>query len=152
MLAESSALWAKELDDQPECVGPDTAQILRAGLEVSTVDYRAAVRVCTAIRAEMDAAFAEHRLSGLLLPTVPVTAAEADAEFVEVNGRTEHIESAYARLTVLASASGHPALSVPAGRDHQGLPIGAQLIGPRRTETTLCLLGSVIERHANEGH
>nr|WP_267283923.1 amidase family protein [Amycolatopsis thermoflava] len=76
---------------------------------------------------------------------MPVTAAPADTDEVELGGRAESLENAYYRLTALASVSGHPALTVPAGLTGAGLPAGAQLVGPRRREALLCLLGGVIE-------
>ena len=67
-------------------------------------------------------------------------------ESVEIAGRQVAVETAYAYLAALASVTGLPALSVPSGLDRQGLPAGAQLIGPGGTESVLCLLGTVIER------
>jgi len=43
-------------------------------------------------------------------------------------------------MTVPASLAGLPALSVPAGTTKSGLPIGVQLIGPRRSDATLLAL------------
>ena len=40
-------------------------------------------------------------------------------------------------MTVPASLAGLPALSVPAGTTEAGLPIGVQLIGPRKSDATL---------------
>ncbi len=48
--------------------------------------------------------------------------------------------------TVPASLAGLPALSVPCGRDAQGLPIGVQLIGPTFAENTLYGVGEAIEQ------
>lgn len=43
-------------------------------------------------------------------------------------------------MTVPASLAGMPAISVPAGATANGLPIGVQLIGPRRSDATLLAL------------
>lgn len=43
-------------------------------------------------------------------------------------------------MTVPASLAGLPALSVPAGSTQAGLPVGIQLIGPRKSDATLLAL------------
>lgn len=43
-------------------------------------------------------------------------------------------------MTVPASLAGLPAISVPAGKNHAGLPIGVQLIGARKADATLIAL------------
>jgi hypothetical protein len=74
-------------------------------------------------------------LDAILLPTVPITAAPLG---------TPGLESKYFRFTALASITGYPALSVPAGLAG-GLPVGAQLIGRPGSESLLCRLGTMIE-------
>lgn len=48
-------------------------------------------------------------------------------------------------LTVPASLAGLPALSVPAGKTIQGLPVGVQLIGQRRSDAKLLALARSME-------
>jgi aspartyl-tRNA(Asn)/glutamyl-tRNA(Gln) amidotransferase subunit A len=48
-------------------------------------------------------------------------------------------------FTVTVNMAGLPGISVPAGLDHQGLPLGLQLIGRPFDEATLFALGQVIE-------
>lgn len=48
-------------------------------------------------------------------------------------------------LTVPASLAGLPALSVPAGKSSEGLPIGAQLIGPRKSDQLLLAIAKATE-------
>lgn len=43
-------------------------------------------------------------------------------------------------MTVPASLAGLPAVSIPAGLTDSGLPVGVQLIGPRRSDATLIAL------------
>jgi aspartyl-tRNA(Asn)/glutamyl-tRNA(Gln) amidotransferase subunit A len=48
-------------------------------------------------------------------------------------------------MTVPASLAGLPALSVPAGSTSAGLPVGVQLIGPRRSDAELLALAKSME-------
>ncbi|ALG14314.1 AMP-binding protein [Kibdelosporangium phytohabitans] len=77
-------------------------------------------------------------VDAILLPVTPVPAAPLG---------TAGLESKYFRFTALASITGLPALSVPAGLAG-GLPVGAQLIGRPGTESILCRLGTMIEQTA----
>ncbi|RVX38789.1 aspartyl-tRNA(Asn)/glutamyl-tRNA(Gln) amidotransferase subunit A [Nonomuraea polychroma] len=140
MLAESAELWA----DAPGAASAELRATLQAGAEVRATDYVRARRVAAHLRDLVTASLRSAGADLLLLPTVPVTAAPAGADTVEVSGRLEATGAAFARLTALASVTGLPALSVPAGTDATGLPVGAQLVGPPRTEMLLCAAGAVI--------
>jgi aspartyl-tRNA(Asn)/glutamyl-tRNA(Gln) amidotransferase subunit A len=52
-------------------------------------------------------------------------------------------------FTVTTSLAGLPGMSVPAGLDKNGLPLGLQLIGKAWDETTVLRAGHVIEKAAN---
>ena len=52
-------------------------------------------------------------------------------------------------FTVTANLAGLPGISVPAGRDAKGLPLGLQLIGRAFDEETLFRVGQVVERCAD---
>lgn len=51
-------------------------------------------------------------------------------------------------MTVPASLAGLPAISVPAGKNKEGLPIGVQLIGKRRDDALLLALAKSMEEIA----
>ena len=53
--------------------------------------------------------------------------------------------------TVTANLAGLPAISVPVGHDRQGMPLGAQLIGPDFGEDRLFAAASVLERRFPAG-
>ena len=42
--------------------------------------------------------------------------------------------------------TGHPAISVPAGMDGRGVPVGLQVVGPRFSDHALLALAKVMER------
>ena len=53
-------------------------------------------------------------------------------------------------LTVAANHAGIPAISVPAGLDEAGLPLGVQIMGPDFAEQMLFRVGSAIEQDLPE--
>ncbi|HEU5122412.1 MAG TPA: Asp-tRNA(Asn)/Glu-tRNA(Gln) amidotransferase subunit GatA [Candidatus Saccharimonadales bacterium] len=50
-------------------------------------------------------------------------------------------------MSVPASLAGLPAISVPAGTDSNGLPVGVQLIGPRKSDALLLSLAKSMEEN-----
>ena len=79
----------------------------------------------------------------LVLPATPFAAPRFDDERVDV-GDGEPFETyrgACAWFTRAVSLAGLPALSIPAGADGRGLPLGVQLVGRERDEWTLLRAG-----------
>lgn len=105
--------------------------------------YNRALKVRTLIRQDFDQVFDPHedyRLDALLTPTTPTTAFQLG----EVYGDSVLMQYAD-QLTVPANHAGVPGLSLPAGFDRQGLPIGIQLLGPDFSEATLLQIGRAYE-------
>ena len=48
-------------------------------------------------------------------------------------------------MTVPPSLAGLPAISIPAGSSSSGLPIGAQLVGPMKSDAKLIALAGDME-------
>ena len=106
--------------------------------------YEQALRVRTAIRRDFERAFDREgpsRLDALLAPTTPTTAFELGTLY------GDSVLMQYADLlTVPANHAGIPALSIPAGLDSAGLPIGVQWMGPDFSEATLLRIGRAYEQ------
>jgi aspartyl-tRNA(Asn)/glutamyl-tRNA(Gln) amidotransferase subunit A len=47
--------------------------------------------------------------------------------------------------TTSANLAGIPGISIPCGEDHQGLPIGMQILGPHFGETILLQVADFLE-------
>jgi aspartyl-tRNA(Asn)/glutamyl-tRNA(Gln) amidotransferase subunit A len=105
--------------------------------------YLRAQKVRTLIKRDFETCFAAG-VEAILTPTTP-SAAFACGE----KGRADPIEMYLNDVfTVTVNMAGLPAISVPAGLDSQGLPLGLQLIGHPFAEETLFALGAVLERAA----
>ena len=75
----------------------------------------------------------------ILMPTTPDTAWEINEKSDEP--LKEYLADIY---TVIANLAGIPAISFPAGEDHNNLPIGMQLMAPRFEERKLLSLAQSI--------
>jgi aspartyl-tRNA(Asn)/glutamyl-tRNA(Gln) amidotransferase subunit A len=83
----------------------------------------------------------------LLCATVAAAAPPIGARRAVVAGRDLHIEWLLTRLTSIFDAARLPALSVPFGTTHDGLPIGVQLVGRHLDEARVLRVGRTLERN-----
>jgi len=84
-----------------------------------------------------------EKVDALVTPTAP-TAAFAQGERMD-DPITMYLNDVF---TVPANMSGTPGLSVPAGLDGQGLPLGLQVLGRHFDEETVFAVGAALERAA----
>ena len=105
--------------------------------------YNRALRVRTLIRQDCNQAFdpqGKYRLQALLTPTTPTTAFPIG----DIYGDSVLMQYAD-QLTVPANHAGIPGVSLPAGFDSGGLPVGIQLLGPDFSEAALLRIGRAYE-------
>jgi amidase len=81
----------------------------------------------------------------LLTPTTPTVATELPAGRQSLVEVMPHLVGNAVPNTCPLDLTGHPALTVPAGADPAGLPVGIQLIGSHFDETALYQAATVIE-------
>ena len=100
--------------------------------------YKKAQRVRTLIAQDFDSVF--RNVDALLTPTTPGAAFPIGEK--EDDPIAMYLNDVF---TVPASLAGLPAISVPAGVDANGLPLGLQIIGRPFDEGTILRLGQAIE-------
>ena len=104
--------------------------------------YLKALKVRRRIADDFDQAF--ERVDALLTPTAPSAA-------FSLGERSDDPVAMYLNdiFTVTVNLAGLPGMSVPAGLDSSGLPLGLQLIGRALDEGTLFSLGGALEKAAD---
>jgi aspartyl-tRNA(Asn)/glutamyl-tRNA(Gln) amidotransferase subunit A len=104
--------------------------------------YLKALKVRRRIADDFDQAF--EKVDALLTPTAPSAA-------FQLGDKSDDPVAMYLNdiFTVTVNLAGLPGMSVPAGLDASGLPLGLQLIGRALDEGTLFSLGGAIEKAAN---
>ncbi|MDO8666818.1 MAG: amidase [Gemmatimonadales bacterium] len=118
--------------------GADVAKSLELAKEISAVEYVAARARRRAIGRAMRRALRD--VDVLAGPTVPILAFENRLAYEPVLPGGELPRHALTRLTYPFSLSRLPAISIPCGLSHTGLPIGLQLgAGPRREALLLAV-------------
>ena len=130
-----------------EGFGPEVRRRVMIGTYVLSAGYYDAYylraqKVRTLIKKDFEDVFARG-VHAILTPATPSAAfgiGEKGADPVEM-----YLNDIF---TVTVNMAGLPGISVPAGTDLQGLPLGLQLIGRAFDEETLFSLGEVIEQAA----
>jgi aspartyl-tRNA(Asn)/glutamyl-tRNA(Gln) amidotransferase subunit A len=124
--------------------GPDVRSRLEAACDVDVHRYLEAARAADGLRTATLRVLARAPL--LVTPVGacgPSTTADPDA--VELDGRVVPLRAAIMPSTVLQNVCGLPSLTVPAGFDADGLPIGIQLTGAPWSEAHLLAVGAELE-------
>lgn len=104
--------------------------------------YVKALKVRRRIADDFDQAF--QKVDALLTPTAPSAA-------FELGANSDDPVAMYLNdiFTVTVNLAGLPGMSIPAGVDANGLPLGLQLIGKALDEGTLFSVGAAIEKAAD---
>jgi amidase len=123
-----------------------SAAVARRGLAMTARDYQQAEVMAVRTAHAMWRLFDEFdviltpMLSG---PPLKIGAYPFDHDDVELQWQRM---SDFAPYAMLANIAGTPALSVPHGRDSDGLPLPVQLIGPMASDGLLLRLGRILQR------
>jgi len=148
-LSEAAAFHAAALESRGEDYTPAVRQRLEMGRYILAEDYVRALRGRDVLRQEVNAAL-EGR-DALLLPTVPVAATRLGAATIKVGTSEESVRNITLRLTPLFNITRHPAITIPCGRTLEGLPVGAQLVGPQGNTPALLDIAEALEPHLGPG-
>ncbi len=100
--------------------------------------YRKGQKVRRLIKEDFDKAFTH--VDCLLAPTSPSTSFKAGEKIDDP--LQMYLSDIY---TTSVNLAGIPGISVPCGEDHQGLPIGLQVLGPQFGEATLLRVADFLE-------
>ena len=141
--AEAAAVHQKNMHECPQDYGSDVMNMLTAGEKITGTAYVQAQRYRRLLREEFIEAFSD--IDFFLFPMIPATAAPIGKYDLIINGKKENILDLTSNYAFFAPTTGLPALTVPCGLDHEGLPIGLQLLGKPFGESSLYRAGAAFE-------
>jgi amidase len=123
---------------------------IEAGAALTGADVARAYAQRTELGERMRRFF--DRYDVLALPVSQVPPFPADQEYpAAINGRVQSTYLDWMRSAYLISATGCPAISVPAGVTASGLPVGLQLVGPAGSERRLLEIALAYEGLSGAG-
>jgi Asp-tRNA(Asn)/Glu-tRNA(Gln) amidotransferase A subunit family amidase len=141
--AESYAYHAENVAKTPDLYQPETLRRIRTGATVSAADYIQRRRELEEARRHIRSVF--KSVDVLVTPTVPIP----PPTICELKEHPENLrprEILLLRNTRPVNVWGLPAISIPCGFTHAGLPIGLQIIGPHWREGAVLSLAHAYEQ------
>jgi len=142
-MAEAYAYHAQSVAQNPELYQPETARRIRTGEKISAAQYIGQRRELEQARRKIEAIFAGVDL--LVTPTTPIPA----PEIADLKSDPENLRPAELKLlrnTRPFNVWGLPAISLPCGFTHAGLPLGLQIAGPHWREDLVLRLAHAYEQ------
>lgn len=133
-------------EKDPDSLGPNPRANYEMGARMSLKDCVWAGGEQTRIFRRFQKLFGQYDL--ILSPTTPVSAFPWEQPYLEsVNGVALENYYRWLALTYVVTLATNPALSMPMGVDHLGMPFGMQVIGKFRGDLELLLAARAIETH-----
>ncbi|TAK73881.1 MAG: amidase, partial [Dehalococcoidia bacterium] len=124
LLAEGASYVEQILRERPQTIGGSVLRRMLTGLEISATAYIRMLDARVRIEQRFEAALVEGGFAAYLTPTTRRTAepivADADAD-------SEPMDKF--RITTVFDLTRQPSISVPAGFDDDGLPVGLMISG-----------------------
>jgi amidase len=128
----------------PEQVGPNVTANVEEGLRYSALDVARAMKQQTVIyRAWQD--FFE-RFDVILSPAITLSPRPWSELYpAEIDGQKTRSYFHWLALAYAVTNVGHPAISLPVGLDHNGMPFGLQIVGPRGGDAKVLAVAAALE-------
>ncbi|WP_224242029.1 amidase [Hyalangium gracile] len=144
ILSEMASSMLQQLRERASDFGLDSRTNLAIGRHFRATDLVHALRHRHRLTRELLAQLAD--VDVIVTPTTATTAPAIPEETLPAGESNLPVVDALMRFIRLANLTGCPALSVPAGFDKAGLPVGLHLMGRPYEEHLLLRLGRVVER------
>jgi amidase len=130
---------------RPQDVGPNIHANVAEGLRYSATDVARAQSMQSAYYRRWQDFFDDFDL--ILTPAITISPRDWRELYpAEIDGRATRTYFHWLALAYAVTLAGHPAISLPVGRDKLGLPFGLQIVGPRGGDTLVLAAAAELER------
>jgi len=135
---------AQNVRTRPADVGPNVTANVDEGLRYSAQDVARAQAAQTALYRRWQVFFRDYDL--ILAPTITLSPRPWTELYPkEIDGKPTRTYFHWLALAYAATLPGHPALSLPVGLDHSGMPFGLQIVGPRGGDALVLAAAAALE-------
>jgi len=138
VVSDAAAVHRERMAQQPEKFGADIRQRLETGKAYSSTEYILARQAQVELRRAFERIFNDYDI--LLTPATPMPAPPIQGQDALEQARL------LTRFTAPFNLTGLPAISVPCGFTHQGLPIGLQIVAAPWAEAAILQAAHAFEQ------
>ncbi len=126
--------------------GDDVRSRLKTGYKVPAIDYLRALDIQKQFFQQLHLALAEADVDAMVFPSTAIEAPLLNQETLRIGTHEYAARALLLRHNRPANLAGVPAVSVPCGFTHSGLPIGLQFMAGVSSEPTLLRIAKIFER------
>jgi Asp-tRNA(Asn)/Glu-tRNA(Gln) amidotransferase A subunit family amidase len=138
------ASFRETYERDPSLLGANTRANYEMGRSMSLADVVRAHAQQTAMFRRFQALFDEYDV--IVSPVSPVTPfAWTEPHLAAINGEPLDTYYRWCALTYVVTLLTNPALSLPCGVDHAGMPFGLQIVGPFRGDARVLDIAQALE-------
>lgn len=139
------AAFADTYRTAPETLGPNVRANVDMAAQITLADRAWAHLAQTRVQRQFQSVFERYDL--VLAPVTPVSPFPWTQLYADmVDGHIQRNYYEWLSLTYLVTLATNPALALPAGVDHHGMPFGLQLIGPLHRDAHLLRMAGAVEQ------
>jgi amidase len=129
----------------PEQVGPNVRANVEEGLRYTAADIARAETMQTALYRRWNDFFRDYDI--LLTPSITISPRSWTELYpAEIDGKPTRTYFHWLSLAYAVTLVGYPAVSLPVGRDRNGMPFGLQIVGPRGGDAFVLAVATALER------
>ncbi len=135
---------ARLVDETPELVGPNVHDNVAEGRGYSAEDVAQALFAQARYHHAWQAFFEEHDV--LLTPAVGISPRDWHELYPrEIDGAPTKSYYHWLAMAYASTIAGHPSITIPCGRDANGLPFGLQVVGRRYGDREVLAVAAELE-------
>ncbi|MBE9640530.1 amidase [Salipiger mangrovisoli] len=135
---------AKLVDEQPELVGPNVHDNVAEGRSYSAEDVAQAIFGQARYHRDWQAFF--ETTDYLLSPAVCISPRDWHELYpTEIDGTATKSYYHWLALAYASTLAGHPSITIPCGRDANGMPFGLQIVGRRHDDRGVLAVAAELE-------
>lgn len=130
--------------DTPEKVGPNVRANVEEGLRYGALDVVRALKQQTIVYRNWQSFF--ERYDVILSPAITLSPRPWTELYpAEIDGKPTRTYFHWLACAYAVTIVGHPAISLPVGLDHLGMPFGLQIVGPRGGDAKVLAVAAALE-------
>jgi amidase len=129
---------------RPQDVGPNVRANVEEGLRYTAADVGRAQALQTVMYRRWQAFFQDYDV--ILTPSITISPRPWRELYpAEIDGKPTRTYFHWLALAYAVTLPGHPAVSLPVGRDRHGMPFGLQIVGPRGGDAFVLSVAAELE-------